>query len=319
MSYSNGPWFVVDPRSVQLVVEPSLVDVFEPTRLAIYDRVANSYVYFQDIPSGERVRVDLGEYACLYDYTAKLQKWDDGWHDCCHAVRLSQSKDSEVHVISPSSWGIIEDCEVVVRDPAARKLIHKSVVPAGKSVNLLLEFAGGKKLQLDFRSADPGGDTVVRGIVPPVRLVPYSQRVAPPSLIENVVGDLFVSQRNDVVLVPGTPMSGPRSGILSTQGYVGAWEREQPIPEVMEFALGRQSYLFHSRPLETIARVSGEAIYLGFPHASWGHFLTQGLSRLWFALRNPDVPVLWDAPRLLEYQEELLKSMGVRNPQLFLT
>ncbi len=108
------------------------------------------------------------------------------------------------------------------------------------------------------------------------------------------------------------------SGALTTRGYIGAWVDRVPVVEALDFALGRQYYNF--RPfVEAIHQRAGTVIYLGPPQQGWGHFLTQGLSRIWYALEHPEIPVLWDAIELQPYQQHALELIGLRNPQIFLT
>jgi hypothetical protein len=101
-------------------------------------------------------------------------------------------------------------------------------------------------------------------------------------------------------------------------GYLGAWSDGEAAPEAMEFAMRRQRYVF--QPVSPVPnRHFDRLIYLGSPHGSYGHFLTQGLSRAWYALAHPEAPVVWDAPRLSGgYMQEILDLIGLRNEAVFL-
>ena len=101
-------------------------------------------------------------------------------------------------------------------------------------------------------------------------------------------------------------------------GCLGVWSEGEPVVEAMEFAMRRQRYIFQPVP-PVPDRHFNRLIYLGPPHGSYGHFLTQGLSRAWYALAHPDVPVVWDASRLPGgYAREILDLVGLRNEHVFL-
>lgn len=73
----------------------------------------------------------------------------------------------------------------------------------------------------------------------------------------------------------------------------------------------------------------GPAIYLGPLMEHFGHFLLESLSRVWLAKRMPEVPVVWScrvgagaapgAGALARWQEEILATVGVTNPGIFVT
>jgi capsular polysaccharide biosynthesis protein len=63
-----------------------------------------------------------------------------------------------------------------------------------------------------------------------------------------------------------------------------------------------------------------EAIYAGFPFDHYGHFLTEGVSRLWLARQRPDLPIIWCEPGPYNrWQREVIDILGIVNPPLFIT
>jgi hypothetical protein len=70
----------------------------------------------------------------------------------------------------------------------------------------------------------------------------------------------------------------------------------------------------------------GEAIYAGAYYERFGHFLLEGLQRLWWAKDRPDLPIVWAAPDhwttvrpLRQWQRDLLSIIGIRNEIIILT
>lgn len=220
-----------------------------------------------------------------------------------------------VERLVPADWGVDSDCFVRLEDPRTAAIRMLRLAPVGSVVEWMHD-GSEDKLLLTFRRV--GADGRPAGIIgPPHRWVPTALRGHAPESVTRHGESLRSSIRQRVVLSPyARQMLG--SGALTSRGYVGAWSDGEPVPEVLDFVLGRQYYNFRPEP-EDYRKDEGTVIYLGPPQQGWGHFLTQGLARLWFALEHPDIPVLWDAPGLLPYQQQALDLLGVRNPQRFLS
>ena len=89
--------------------------------------------------------------------------------------------------------------------------------------------------------------------------------------------------------------------------------------------------------IESTPRCTGpnydEAIYVGPLLNHYGHFMLEALSRLWYAAKFPDIPILWscrvlpDLPveklkmraRYLSFQIDILSELGIVNSPLFCT
>ncbi|GAA3596499.1 glycosyltransferase family 61 protein [Agrococcus terreus] len=216
--------------------------------------------------------------------------------------------------VKPSDWGIDQDCFVRLHEPTTNVIRVQRFAGAGESVSWQHD-GSDDRLVLTFRRVDatrrPGS-----AIGHPHAWVPRGLRGAMPADILNPDGALRASVRRDVTLARLVSRA-LGSGTLTSRGFVGAWVDGEPVVEVLDFALGRQYY--HFRPsVDARERLDGPVIYLGGTRKGWGHFLTQGLARIWFALEHPEIPVLWDGSRLLPYQQEVLDLIGLRNPQRFL-
>lgn len=84
---------------------------------------------------------------------------------------------------------------------------------------------------------------------------------------------------------------------------------------------------FPADPAPARAERAGTAIYLGPLLEHFGHFLLESLSRVWFARRHPELPVVWSrrvgpgatrgADPLTAWQRDILAAIGLGNPAVF--
>ncbi|WP_072312877.1 glycosyltransferase 61 family protein [Agrococcus sp. Marseille-P2731] len=217
--------------------------------------------------------------------------------------------------LTPTDWGVDSECFVELEETKSKTVRLRKRAEAGSTIEWQHDNSG-EKLQLTFRRIGPHGQ--VGGMIGSAhRWVPSALRAPVPPEAEGHGDTLQASHHREVTLAPYV-RSYLGSGVFSTRGYVGAWSNDSPAIEILDFALGRQYYNLRP-PVDAAHRRSGTVIYLGPPQRGWGHFLTQGLSRLWYALEHPETPVLWDAPGLLPYQQRVLEVLGMRNEQHFLT
>lgn len=217
-----------------------------------------------------------------------------------------------VEALRPADWGIDAPCFVRLEDPVSGEVRLLTRVEPGATAEWHHD-GTSDKLLLTFRRV--GTDGSAAGMIGSAhRWVPSNLRSSA-EFPEETAG-LTSTTIDDVVLSPHVRMM-LGSGALTTRGYIGAWSHGEPIPQAMDFALGRQYYNFKPVDEPTVVR-AGQVIYLGPPQQGWGHFLTQGLSRLWYALEHPHIPVVWDAPELRPYQQDVLRILGLENEMLFL-
>jgi len=312
-------WFLIDRARAKLLAMPALRGLHDPARIVLYCLSSKELLETLSIAPGGMVEVDLTRYPRPSDYGVRLQRLtDSAWITVGDLEPLAPNPDTEVHSIAPHEWGVLGACVVSIRDLERRHNVVRKFVDAGGVLTAVIDFVGGRKLQLDFHEPSERGSGVGARLLPPARLVPHSQRGVPDPRPLVVTEGLRASHRRDVVLAPLALASAGRGG-LATNGNIGAWEHGEPIVEAMEYVLGRQRYQFGDVPDGELPAMTGPVIYAGPTHASWGHFLTQGLSRLWFAKQHPTMPILWDARHLEPYQQHVLDVLGIANPQRFLT
>lgn len=317
-SPTSSRWFFVDDDAALVHVVPSIAGIEEDVRCAVYDRCSGKYVHFVSVPAGSNTSIYLAKLDPHTSLSVKLQaRRENGWVDVGSLQSILPSTSHEVHEIVPGEWGVHEPCVATVLDPETREIIWRGTFldPEARR-SCILNFSGGRKLGLTFRGIDQASGRPGQLLASAIRLVPASQRLE--SRISPQPEHLRTRTYDDVVLEPiCLHSSGGNS--WATHGIVGAWNNEDPIPEAMDFVIGKQSYLFrpkHGAPQES---VPGTVIYMGRPHKSWGHFLTEGLARAWYAARHPTTPTLWDGPALSGYQLEILERVGVTNPRLHLS
>jgi hypothetical protein len=132
---------------------------------------------------------------------------------------------------------------------------------------------------------------------------------------------LVAEEHRDATVMPLTPYPRPRRphtyrfGVFDRQGRI-----------VRESLLFR-SYGRHGFPAEfaPASRVDPRSVVFG-GHLSgmFGHFLLEGLSRLWYAREHPDLPIVWvgwaaqPAPAYRRWQRDLLEVLEIHNEAIFL-
>lgn len=313
-------FYFLDLSAQELVVVPALAGVQGEARVVVGMRGAPQPLVLQVVGAGECVRIALSAVAPFASASVKLQRRDDkGWVDVVPYAPLKRLGDLAHDTIDPSEWGIAEDSIAVLRDPRSRDVLMRRSVPAGGGITRTHDASDDRSLLLEFyRPADERLGLGPR-VGPSLRWVPTKLRGNAPAHPVQVADGLAYTRRTSVILAP-TVLRRAGHNALVTEGFLGAWSNGEPIVEAMDFVLGRQEMLFQPTAPEPTQIRSGTAIYLGRPHSSWGHFLTQGLARVWFALQHPELPVVWDSRRALpSHQQHVLDMLGVRNEQHYLT
>lgn len=243
-----------------------------------------------------------------------------GWQAATPKRSLAESQSAEVHGIRPADWGVTSECLALIRTKHG-KVVHKFAIPPGGRADIVIEFLDDSMVHLRFYAITEGRRGDPLSTLSRVVSHDYNGAAERIAIQRFHNTSLSVSTRRNVTLSPTRSpswMARNRFGLFSYLGYAGAWSGGDPIPEVLEFTLGRQQHLFQSAPQVAEKKLPSPIIYLGPTHTSWGHFLTQGLARIWYALENPEVPILWDGPRLPPYGQEVLTEIGVKNEAHFL-
>lgn len=149
--------------------------------------------------------------------------------------------------------------------------------------------------------------------------------IPPPLGLREVEGATVLPWR------PGEERGTLEMGVLDAEGHV------------LQDTLLRRSYARHREgqvgypgrvdPAPGATR-PGTAIYAGPFLEHFGHFLLEGLARIWAVMRHPELPVVWSAaaeaaddtalapgetPGLAGWRAALLDLLGVRNQMIFAT
>lgn len=310
-----GRYYFLDSEAEELVIVPSLFNAREETRVCI--AVDSRPLIDRRVAPGAHVRVPLHCILPLSNHSIALQRRsDDVWVDWLRPSSLAHLGDFDASVIAPAEWGVHEDCIAVLREPSSRTVVARRRVLAGESVHYV-HAPSASALMLEFhRPADEKLGLGAR-LGPTLRWAPNAVTGAAP--VMQTDGGVPYTRRTNVTLAPRI-LRRFGQGSLVTEGYIGAWEDSNPVAEALDFVLGRQEMLFQPDLPEAATRHAGPVIYMGRPHSSWGHFITQGLARAWFAVRHPELPIVWDNPRELPaYQQRVLEMIGLRNQQFYLT
>lgn len=296
---------------------PSLAGISEETRAALYDKEHRAYVDLTVIKPGGTHRIALEAIQPLRRYSLKLQRRgaESKWHDLRRTLSLGLLGDLHTRTVSPGEWGVRDHCHVHLRDAVSGDVLHRRSIVPGGSTTFVLERSDGPTHQLEiFEDIDgrPGGRLGNR-----MKLTPPALLGQLPATFEEHESGLAHTRRSNVV-VSRNVLKRKRAQGLASHGFIGVWDHDGPVLEASDWVLGRQQYQ-HLPERPSATRRLPVAIYLGIPRPSWGHFLTQGLARAWYALEHPDIPVLWHAGRLASFQKEVLDLVGLRNEQLFVT
>ena len=133
---------------------------------------------------------------------------------------------------------------------------------------------------------------------------------------------LVVEDHPDASVMPTTPFPQPRRPFAMK---MGVFDRRGRV--VRESLLWR-SYGRMGFPAEdtTPARSDDrEVVFAGHLPGHFGHFILEGLSRLWFARRRPDMAVAWACPAgeptpgYTTWQQQILEVVGITNEARFVT
>lgn len=305
----------------QAVLNVALHGIGDDTvlRAAVFDHKDRKFVAFLGLQPTSSQQIDLTPFPQLSHFSIKIQTLvGEKWTDIAKGHRISQSEIDEVYVLDPSSRDIRVDCYALVRTLRG-KIIAEYLIPAEKKVSLVLSFSDDDKYQVVYYSFDSKRARRGKPLTSSLAILPSSLRGGEPKDVYTVTDELKYSIRRKVTLSPTMLVAKKTGGGFCVSGYTGAWEDGEEIAECVEFTLGRQQYLFPEPPDKIEIKLPSPIIYLGLPHVGWGHFLTEGLSRIWFAMQNPQIPVLWDTAVLPKYTQSVFDSLGIRNEMYFLT
>jgi len=312
-----------------MTIDPRDHGLFEGVRVALIDRETKASVAKAEIAPGEVFTIDPQALALAPagSYAFKLQVRSAGrWQDATPYQSLHRDYSyvcergfaaqlgSAVTVVDPTADGVPGDCRVFVFNTYSRKHILQQDVPAGRVLALPNVFFDGLasyrytlKVLVDGRWQAAADNQ---------SLTPAHLRGHGRPAFQVHRGSLLYTQREGVTV--GPYISYPGSVAQSIDGFVRVHEEGQPVPEALRMTMGKQKHLFLP-PLEPQEFLDGTFIWGGIPNPSWGHFLTEGVARLWYAKEHPEFPVVWHSRNaaLTGMQAAVLDVLGIRNQHLF--
>lgn len=110
------------------------------------------------------------------------------------------------------------------------------------------------------------------------------------------------------------------SGVLG-----GVYSNGKPIPEaILPYAGDTEALCYQAPYIEPEKFIEEESIYCGVISPYFGHFLLDSLSRLWFAKKHPNIPIVWSKhplPQEIKYkkwQKDILDLLSIKNTSIFL-
>lgn len=141
---------------------------------------------------------------------------------------------------------------------------------------------------------------------------------APPSEAE----PLTVESCPDGTVMPATPFAHPRRQTAFRMGVLDDRGR------IVRGSLLQRSYGqvgFAPDPPSAARTDPRPVVFAGHLSYHFGHFILESLSRLWFAAKHPERPIVWAcrpepvSPTWHGWQRQVLNVLGLRNEVLLLT
>lgn len=147
-----------------------------------------------------------------------------------------------------------------------------------------------------------------------LRVLPKSFQPLKPSNIINFSGGLQATCKSNVVVDRYRSLWRDRT----PWGVVSIYDKDGFVLESNRIVMGRQAYSVGGirKPKKLL---KGTYIYGDTPSPSYGHFITEGVARLWYAKKHPNIPIIWIRGKSLSVmQEKILKLLGIKNKSIFI-
>lgn len=131
---------------------------------------------------------------------------------------------------------------------------------------------------------------------------------------------LGVESHKDAIVAPTTSFPRPKRKKAMKMGVVDRRGKVVRLSQLWR-SYGRMGF---PPDLTSTPRVDGrEVIYAGHLPPHFGHFILEGLSRLWYATAHPGLPIAWgcrsEAPvaSYTRWQRQMLDVLGIVNEPIF--
>lgn len=214
--------------------------------------------------------------------------------------------------IDPRNYIGHKDCRIVLYDPG-KKIVDSKFIKAGERYTFEND---GPSIYFKFQIREKAGDKYLPSTHYLTAVEDLQKGWVSEELIKQENGLQFTERKN-VILAP--IYRPPGVGKQGPDGIIFASAAGEEIPEAMRFRMGSQPYLLAAKG-SAAKRLDREVIYGGIPNPSYGHFLTEGVARLWFAKLHPEIPVVWSGTtqELTALQLQILSALEIKNEHIFL-
>lgn len=215
------------------------------------------------------------------------------------------------NIIEPLDYGLRGRSRICIYDKKLKSYVHLIVLNEDEVVEFELSDCG-PQITCRLDKLEDGG---WKKFVNHFPLIPNDYRGTLDGVDVIKYGNLQFTIRSKVTIAPykTIPSVGWPDGIRSIYSCGNF------IPESIRFTLGKQTDLPGAN-VEPSKKYNFRVIFADLHNPSFGHFLTESLSRLWYAKEHPELPLVFIHGKKLEaYQEELLRLVGIENEKIFVT
>jgi len=139
--------------------------------------------------------------------------------------------------------------------------------------------------------------------------------------------DPAVSLYAGAAVMPCLSCGTPRGSMEEEHCFLGGvYSDGQPVPEALLLrSVGTGGQLVYQAPyLEPTVEYAGAHIFCGLLAPHFGHFILEGLARIWFAGARPEQRLVWMLPPEYRaeagyggWQREILELLGIHNEAVF--
>ena len=153
-------------------------------------------------------------------------------------------------------------------------------------------------------------------------ILPRAARVPSVKTLPSPSERLLVEDHVDATVMPVRPFPQPRRPFAMK---MGVFDRRGRVvrQSLLWRSYGRMG--FPAEPTSPPRKDVREVVFGGHLPRHFGHFILEGLSRLWFARQHPALPIAWacpagePAPSYTSWQQQILEVVGIGNEALFVT
>lgn len=222
--------------------------------------------------------------------------------------REELQNDRQYSIIDPRELGVTGVARVCIYSRIKKEYTHLLKVTEEQVVRFTPKDCGPS---ITYR-VDRLGDGRWQVHCPHFQLLPFENKGSMNGVQILTSGSLRYTVRRDVVIAPYCSLHSTSV----PHGVRSVYSIGKFVPEALRFQLLKQI----DAPGPEVPHKNyfrGRVIFGDLPNSSFGHFLTEGLSRLWYAKRHPEIPIDWfHGKEISESQQEILNLLGVVNPQI---